>query len=164
MKKCRVVHVWCSYWTAELLPALRAGHCSEPQWSEGAIHEGLKSISLGALWWTAVVLRAVGERGNVWLLSTERYFFLACSLIRSPALLGDVYCSYMFMWQGYESPCSDKPPNLTLWIESVTKNHLWLCSSVLFFVWFINAGFPACVALLLMDGLEQGCCLLHTYW
>lgn len=61
----------------------------------------------------------------------------------------------VFVWQGYESPCSDKPPSLTLWSESLTKTHPWPRGNTLC---FIKAGFPASVSLgcLETDSLE-GC-------
>lgn len=61
----------------------------------------------------------------------------------------------VFVWQGYESPCSDKPPSLILWSESLAKTHPWPPSNILF---FIKAGFPASVSLgcLETDRLE-GC-------
>lgn len=122
--------------------------------------EMLENEVLRTPWWTPTEIKVVNECGSVLLMFRERYFFLACNLIKSPAPLQDIRSSFVFVQQGYETPCSDKPPSLTLWTESVTKNHPWPCSNILF---FINTGFLACVSLCWseLDSHEQACSLLQ---
>lgn len=130
---------WAVLWRAELCVSLSRTrpHGTVRSWgvlrmlSRGeSENQGLKTA-----WWTSAVLGVVNECGNADQICPATGYSLLCAST----------C------QGCETPCSDKPLNLTLWTESVAKNHPQPCSNILF---FIDSGFLGC------DGLGKPplCC------